>query len=386
MGTLRLAPASVEDYRRLAERRLPRFLFDYIDGGAYDEATLAANPAAFRALALRQRVLRDVSHVDLSTTLLGETWSMPLGLAPIGMAGMMRRRAEAQAARIAGEAGIPFCLSTVGICSIEEVARATPRPFWFQLYVMRDRGVTAELLQRARQAGCRTLVLTVDLAVLGARYRDVRNGLSGGLGPLARLRAGLVSYLAHPAWLGDVAIGGKPHTFGSLAPYVPKATTPSDFKGWVHDQFDASVTWKDVAALRQDWQGRLVIKGVLGVEDTREAFRCGADAVVVSNHGGRQLDGVPPAIAVLPRIREAVGEGPVLLVDGGVRSGLDVVRARARGADGVLIGRPWIYAMAARGAEGLRVLLQTQQDEMRVAMALTGVTRAGEIGPDCLEG
>lgn len=385
MPTLNLAPASCADYRRLAEKRLPRFLFDYLDGGAYQERTLAANVADFEALQLKQRVMRDVSNVTTRTSLLDREWSMPVALAPVGLAGMMARRAEVQAKRAADAAGVPFCLSTVGICSLEEVARASDVPFWFQLYMLKDRGAVSELLQRARDVGVTTLVFTVDLAVVGARYRDVRNGMSGGAGAWGKLRAGLVSYLMHPGWLRDVGIGGKPHVFGNLSAYVPKATTPTDFKQWVDSQFDASATWADIEWLRSVWQGRLVIKGVLSPEDAVEAARAGADAVIVSNHGGRQLDGVSSSIAMLPRVAEALGGQADILVDGGVRSGQDVVKALALGAKAALIGRPWVYAVAAQGEAGLRRLLASMKGEMEVSMALTGVTDVASIGPGVLD-
>jgi len=385
MGTLRLAPASTGDYRRLAERRLPRFLFDYIDGGAYDEVTLASNVRDFRAFELRQRVMRDVSSIDTSVEILGERWSMPLAISPVGLAGMMRRRAEAQAVQVADAVGIPFCLSTVGICSVEEVAAAAARPFWFQLYMMRDRGHVRDLVGRAAAAGCRTLVLTVDLAVVGARYRDVRNGLSGGTTFWSRLRGRWVEIARHPRWLWDVGMRGRPHVFGNLTPYVPEASTPEDFRGWVDSQFDPSVTWADIAWLRSFWDGRIIVKGVLTPEDAISAADAGADAVIVSNHGGRQLDGVPSTIRALPRIVDAVGKRLEVFVDSGVRNGQDVARARALGAKAAMIGRAWIWAMAARGSPGLQALLETFRSELATTMQLTGCTRVEQIGPDVLE-
>ncbi|MEJ2603393.1 MAG: L-lactate dehydrogenase [Gammaproteobacteria bacterium] len=385
MATLRLAPASTADYRYLAEKRLPRFLFDYIDGGAYDEMTMAANVADFQALEVRQRVLRDVSEIDTEIDLLGERWAMPLALAPVGLAGMMARRAEVQAVRAADALGIPYCLSTVGICSVEEVAQVARRPFWFQLYMMRDRGHVKELVQRAGAAGCRTLVFTVDLAVVGARYRDVRNGLSGGTGLWGKLRGKLGEILLHPGWAWDVGVNGKPHLFGNLAEYVPHASTPEDFREWVDSQFDPGVTWKDIEWLRTFWDGRIVIKGVLSPEDAVAAANAGADAVIVSNHGGRQLDGVSSTIRMLPRVVDAAGDKTEILVDGGVRNGQDVLRAVACGAKAALIGRPWIWAVAARGEEGLRALLKTFHAELKVSMALTACTSIDELTPDILE-
>jgi L-lactate dehydrogenase (cytochrome) len=385
MPTLRLAPASTEDYRLLAEKRLPRLLFDYVDGGACQETTLRNNIADFNAMRLQQRVMSDVSKLDTSIELLGETWRMPVALAPVGLAGMMARRAEVLAKKAADAVGIPFCLSTVGICSLEEVAKVSQRPFWFQLYMLRDRGAVQELLQRAKHSGVTTLVFTVDLAVVGSRYRDVRNGMSGGVGLWGRLRSGLLSYLSHPRWLYDVAINGKPHLFGNLAEYVPKATTPADFKEWIDGQIDPSVTWKDIEWLRSLWDGKLVIKGVLGPEDALAARRAGADAVIVSNHGGRQLDSVSSSIAMLPRVVEACGNELDILMDGGVRSGLDVTKAIALGAKATLIGRPWIYALAARGEAGLQSLLHTFKGEMDVSMALTAAPSVADLTPEILD-
>lgn len=384
MPTLDLAPASTADWRLRAERRLPRLLFDYIDGGAYRESTLARNVADFEAIGLKQRVMRDVSAIDTRINLFGREWSMPVALAPIGMAGMMARRAETLGVRAADAAGVPFCLSTVSICSLEETAKAAAQPFWFQLYMMRDRGAVSDLLQRASAAGVRTLVFTVDLAVVGARYRDSRNGMGGGLSALGKLRLAL-DYAAHARWVCDVGLMGKPHTFGNLAAYAPGASTPADFKSWVDSQFDPSVTWKDIEWLRRSWAGDLVIKGVLDADDARAAAAAGADGVIVSNHGGRQLDGATSAIRITPEIAEAVGDRVVVMMDGGVRSGLDVVRALAAGARAVMIGRPWIWAAAAAGRRGVAALLKTFRSEMGVAMALTGAPTVAELTPAILD-
>lgn len=383
MPTLRLVPASPEDYRRLAEKRLPRMLFDYVDGGAYQESTLAENVAAFTRMRLRQRVLRDVSKVDTGASVLGEALSMPLVLAPVGMAGMMARRGEIQAARAAERAGVPFCLSTVSICSVEEVAGATEKSFWFQLYMMKDRDCVADLLKRAAAAGCTTLVFTVDLARLGARYRDVRNGMIGGVTPLGKARLGW-EFVSHLSWVTDVGLNGKPHTFGNLAAYVPGASNVSHFIEWVTKQLDASVTWKDIEWLRGVWKGKLIVKGVLSVEDALSAADAGADAVIVSNHGGRQLDGVAAAVDILPEIVAAAGGRLEILMDGGVRCGQDVVKAVALGARAVLIGRPWVWAVAARGEAGVRAMLKTFRSEMDVTMALTGATSVSDITRDSL--
>ncbi len=370
---LGLAPATAGDYRELARRRLPRFLFDYLDGAANEELTARDNRQAFHRLHLRPRVMRDVSQLNLSTRVLGQDLALPLILAPLGLAGAMARRAEVQAARAAESKGVAFCESTVSICSIEEVRRASGAPFWYQLYVMRDRGYARELLRRAHAAGCPVLVLTVDLAVTGARHRDVRNGLGGAL-PLSGRLAKAWDLLSHPGWLIDVGLRGKPLTFGNLTAAVPGARNPAAFKAWVDSQFDPSVTWRDLAWVRENWQGKILLKGVLDVEDARDAASFGADGLVVSNHGGRQLDSVAAAIDALPRIVDAVGDRLEVLMDGGVRSGLDVVKALALGARACLIGRPWGYAVAARGEAGVTHVLSLLGSEMAIAMALCGIT------------
>lgn len=383
MGTLRLAPATVEDYRRLAESRLPRQLFDYIDGGAVDERTLAANRSDFAKFQLRQRVLRDVSTVDTGTDIAGGRATMPVVLAPVGLAGLMRRRGEVQAARAAEATGVPFCLSTVGLCSLEEVRAATKAPFWFQLYMMRDRGYVSELLQRARSVGVDTLVFTVDLAVVGSRYRDTRNGMGGGLSASARLRSAL-NFAAHPRWLADVALGGRPLVFGNLASYVASAKNVQQFRAWIDSQFDPSVTWKDIEWLRREWPGTLIIKGILEPEDATAAAEAGAQGIVVSNHGGRQLDSAPSTISALPRVVEAVGHRIEVLMDGGVHSGQDVVKALALGAKAAMIGRAWVYALAGRGEAGVRHILAQLQRDIAVTMALTAVTRVQDVNAEIL--
>jgi len=320
-----LVPASVSDYRLLAQRRLPKAFFDYIDGGAYNELTLAANRNDLDALKLHQRVLRGASNIDTSTTVLGQKLAQPVVLGPVGLAGLYARRGEVQAARAAQAAGVPFCLSTVSICSIEEVSAASTAPFWFQLYVIRDRGFGRELLARAQAAGCTTLVFTVDLPVFAARYRDVRNGMTGRPSTVAKL-ARLWEIVRHAGWLLDVPIGGRPLTFGNLAQAVPSARSLEATKDWVDAQFDPGVTWHDLGWLRENWQGNIVIKGVLDVDDARAAADVGASGLIVSNHGGRQLDGVPSSISVLPRIADAVGDRLDILMDGGIRSGQDVAR------------------------------------------------------------
>lgn len=373
--------ASVSDYRALAKARLPHFLFEYLDGGSYDEVTLRRNVEDLQAVALRQRVLRDVSEIDLSTELFGQRWAMPVGLGPVGLSGLYARRGEVQAARAAADAGIPLALSTLSACSINEVAKGSGKPFWFQLYIVKDRGFVSDMIASAREAGCGALLLTVDLAVPGTRYRDYRSGLSGSIrGKASRMR----QVLARPDWAWDVAVHGRPLTLGNLEPLLGAGAALEDLMGWVARNFDAGVTWKDVEWVREQWKGPLIIKGILDPDDAREALASGADGIVVSNHGGRQLDGVSSTARALPNVAHAVEGRMPVLVDGGVRSGLDVVRMMALGADFVLLGRAWAYALAARGQEGVAHVLKLIDAEMRVAMALTGCTKVSELNRDVL--
>jgi L-lactate dehydrogenase (cytochrome) len=369
MTSLRRA-AAIADYRQLAQRRLPKIFFEYIDGGSYDEATLRRNVADMENLALRQRVMRDMSALDTRVETLGQTFSMPIGLAPVGMAGMYGRRGELQAARAAARAGVPFCLSTVGICSVEEVARSGVAP-WFQLYILKDRGYMRELVRRAKAAGSPVLVLTVDLPVPGARYRDVRSGFRGLKGLSALLNQARDG-LTHPRWLWDVWLRGRPHTLGSVAGALTKGQSAADFLTWIADNFDRSITWKDLDWIRADWDGPIVIKGVLDANDARDAVRVGAQAIIVSNHGGRQLDGVRSAISALPLIADAVGGDVELYLDSGIRSGLDVLKALALGARTCFVGRAWAYALGAGGEAAITQMLDTLRAELEVAMILTG--------------
>ena len=372
--------ASVSDYRALAKARLPHFLFEYLDGGSYDEVTLRRNVEDLQSIALKQRVLRDVSSIDVSTELFGKKWSLPVGLGPVGLSGLYARRGEVQAAKAAAAAGVPFTLSTLSACSIDEVATAAP--LWFQLYIVKDRGFVSDMIARAKAAGCGALVLTVDLAVPGTRYRDYRAGLSGSMrGPASRLS----QVLRRPDWAWDVAVRGRPMTMGNLEPLLGSGAALSDLMGWVARNFDASVTWKDVEWVRSQWDGPLVIKGILDPDDAREAVANGADGIVVSNHGGRQLDGALSSARALPPIADAVAGRLAVLVDGGVRSGLDVVRMLALGADFTLMGRGWAYALAARGKGGVAHVLKLIEAEMRVAMALTACTSISEIDEQILE-
>jgi len=380
---LGVAPATALDYRELARRRLPRQIFDYVDGGAYDEATMRANVADLQRVLLRQVVMRDVSVRDPAVTVLGQDLAMPIVLAPVGLGGMCARRAEVQAAQAAETAGVAFTESTVSICSVEEVAKATSRPPWFQLYVMRDRGYAEDLMARAGAVGSPVLVLTVDLAVVGARHRDTRNALEGRAPGWARARRAL-DLLSHPRWIADVAVRGQPLTFGNLENAVPGGRSPAAFRDWVDSQFDPSVTWKDIEWVREHWNGRLVVKGVLDPEDARRAAEVGVDGVVVSNHGGRQLDAVPSTARALPGVVDAVGDEVEVLADGGVRTGLDVMKMVALGARAVLIGRPWAWAVAARGRAGVRHVLAVMKADIDTALGLTGQTSIGDVDRSAL--
>lgn len=375
--------AAVIDYRELARRRLPHFLFEYIDGGSYAEATLARNVADLASVALRQRVLRDVSQLELNTTLFGQSLAMPVMLAPIGLAGLNARRGEVQAARAAAKAGIPFTLSTVSACTIEEVQRGTQQPFWFQLYMIRDRAFMKDLLAKAVAARCSALVFTVDMPVPGTRYRDYRSGLAGAPGARGALRR-FAQACMRPGWAWDVGVRGRPHALGNVAPVLGANTGLEDFFAWMRNNFDPSVTWKDLEWVRSQWNGPLIVKGILDADDARAAAQIGADGIVVSNHGGRQLDGVPSSARALPAIADAVGDQLTVLADGGVRSGLDVVRMLALGARGVMLGRAWAYALSGAGEAGVRHVLELIAAEMRVAMALTGCARVADIDRNAL--
>jgi L-lactate dehydrogenase (cytochrome) len=376
--------ASVSDFRELARRRLPRVLFEYIDGGSYSETTLARNVADLEGIALRQRVMRDMTELDMSVEVLGQTWSMPVGLAPVGMAGMYGRRGEVQAAKAAATTGVPFCLSTVGVCTVEELGRAGAPPPWFQLYMLKDRGYMRELLERAKTAGCPALVFTVDLPTPGARYRDVRSGFSGLSGLPAFLNQARDG-VTHPGWLWDVWLHGRPHTLGTVAGAVQGSQRVTDFLAWMARNFDRSVTWADLDWVRHTWDGPIVVKGVLDVADARDAVRAGAQGLVVSNHGGRQLDGVRSSITALPKIADAVGGDLELFMDGGVRSGLDVLKALALGARACFIGRAWAYALSAGGEAGVVRMLQILRAELEVAMILTGCRSARDASLELLD-
>lgn len=368
------------DYRAAAKAKLPPFLFHYIDGGAYAEHTLKRNTTDLANIALRQRVLRDMSSLSLETELFGEKLAMPVALAPVGLTGMYARRGEVQAAKAAANKGIPFTLSTVSVCPIEEVAPAIDRPMWFQLYVLRDRGFMKNALERAKAAGVKTLVFTVDMPVPGARYRDAHSGMSG---PNAAMRR-IFQAMVHPRWALDVGLLGKPHDLGNISAYRGEPTKLEDYIGWLGANFDPSISWKDLEWIREFWEGPMIIKGILDAEDAKDAVRFGADGIIVSNHGGRQLDGVLSTARALPAIADAVKSDITILSDSGVRNGLDVVRMIALGADSVLLGRAFVYALAAHGQAGVENLLDLIDKEMRVAMTLTGAKTIRDISRDSL--
>ncbi|OCU28181.1 FMN-dependent L-lactate dehydrogenase LldD [Klebsiella quasipneumoniae] len=369
------------DYREAARRRLPRFLFDYIDGGAVAENTMNANAAELASVALRQRVLCGAGEPTLATTILDSPWAMPVALGPVGATGMYARRGEVQAARAASRAGIPYTLSTVSVCSIEEVASHASGALWSQLYVLKDRGYMRNALERAWAAGMKTLVFTVDMPIPGSRYRDNRSGMSG---PHATLRQYLQA-CTHPRWAMNVGLAGRPLSFGNIEAYTGHKMTMDDYMGFISNNFDPSIAWHDLEWIRDSWPGKLIIKGILDAEDARNAVRLGADGIVVSNHGGRQLDGAIPTARALPRVAEAVGDDLTVLADSGVRSGVDVIRLLALGAKGVLLGRAYIYALAAAGEAGVAHLLRLFAEDMKVTMTLTGATSPSAISLDCLD-
>ncbi|MCO8046453.1 FMN-dependent L-lactate dehydrogenase LldD [Acinetobacter bohemicus] len=372
--------SSANDYREAAKRRLPPFLFEYIDGGAYAEYTLKRNVEDLSKIALRQRVLKNMSELSLETQLFGENLALPVALSPVGLTGMYARRGEVQAAVAADKKGIPFTLSTVSVCPIEEVAPAIQRPMWFQLYVLRDRGFMKNALERAKAAGCSTLVFTVDMPVPGARYRDAHSGMSGKNAAMRRYMQSCM----HPHWAWNVGLLGRPHDLGNISKYLGKPTGLEDYIGWLGNNFDPSISWKDLEWIRDYWEGPMVIKGILDPEDAKDAVRFGADGIVVSNHGGRQLDGVLSSVRALPSIASAVKGDIKILADSGIRNGLDVVRMLAMGADICMLGRAFVYALGAAGGAGVSNLLDLIEKEMRVAMTLTGARTIADITSDCL--
>jgi L-lactate dehydrogenase (cytochrome) len=366
---------SIADLRELARRRVPRAFFDYADRGSYAEETLRANREDLLALKLRQRVLVDVSARELGTSILGEPASLPFSLGPIGLCGMQHGDGEILSARAAQAAGIPFTLSTMSICSIEDVAAAVEKPFWFQLYVMRDRGFVRALIERAIAAKCSALVLTIDLQVLGQRHADVKNGMT--VPPEIRIR-NVLDVMTKPAWALSV-LRGKRKNFGNISGHVRGMDSVNSLAGWIAGQFDPALNWKDVEWVRSIWPGKLILKGVLDVEDARLAAKTGATALVVSNHGGRQLDGAPSSISALPKIADAVGSEIEVMFDGGIRSGQDVLRALALGARSCMLGRAYIYGLGAGGEAGVAKAIDIIRQELDVTMALTGTRRVADI-------
>lgn len=368
--------SSATDYRAAAKAKLPPFLFHYIDGGSYSEKTLHNNVADLQDIALKQKVLRNMSELDLSLDLFDEKLSLPIALSPVGLTGMYAKRGEVQAAKAADKQGIPFTMSTVSVCPIEEVTPEINRPMWFQLYVLKDRGFMKNVLERAKAAGVSTLVFTVDMPTPGARYRDMHSGMSGKYAEVRRI----VQAMMHPSWAFSVGLAGKPHDLGNISTYRGVTTKLGDYIGWLGDNFDPSISWKDLEWIRDFWDGPLIIKGILDVEDAKDAVTFGADGIVVSNHGGRQLDGALSSVKALPMIADAVKGDLKVLVDSGIRSGLDVVRMLALGADCTMLGRSYIYALAAQGEAGVANLLDIYEKEMRVAMVLTGAKSLSELG------
>jgi L-lactate dehydrogenase (cytochrome) len=370
------AATCIEDLRATYHRKVPRAFVDYCESGSYTEQTLRANRTDLERIKLRQRILHDVSNRSTATTILGEPAALPLALAPVGLTGMQHGDGEIHACRAAQAAGIPFTLSTMSICSIEDVAGAVDKPFWFQLYVMKDRGYIRALIERASAAKCSALVLTVDLQVIGQRHRDIKNGMS--VPPEIRLK-NVFDIATKPGWAWGV-LNGKRKTFGNIAGHYPGMSNVTVLSKWTAEQFDPTLSWKDVEWIKSLWPGKLILKGILDVEDARIAAKTGAAAIVVSNHGGRQLDGAPSSIAMLPPIAEAVGSDIEVMFDGGIRSGQDIMRAIALGARSCLCGRAYIYGLGAGGQAGVATAIDIMRKELDISMALTGVTSIAGIG------
>jgi L-lactate dehydrogenase (cytochrome) len=370
----------IEDLRQLHKRRVPKAFFEYADRGSYSEDTLRANHADLQEIKFRQRVLVDVSKRDLSTTILGEPAAMPLILAPVGLLGMQHGDGEIHACRAAQAAGIPFTQSTMSICSIEDIAASVDKPFWFQLYVMKDRGFIKSLIERAIAAKCSALVLTVDLQVIGQRYADIKNGMTV---PPEWSLSKLFDFATKPAWVAGV-LRGKRRTFGNLAGHLKISEDITALSTWISSQFDTTLNWKDIDWIRSIWPGKLILKGILDVEDAEIAAKTGAQALVVSNHGGRQLDGAPSSIAMLPEIADAVGSQVEIMFDGGIRSGQDVMRALALGAKSCMIGRAYAYGLGAGGQAGVAMAIDTIAKELITTMGLCGVNTIAEIDEDVL--
>ncbi|ASG68717.1 alpha-hydroxy-acid oxidizing enzyme [Francisella halioticida] len=373
--------SSPSDYREAAKRKLPRFLFDYIDGGANIEQTLQSNVSDLSRIRLRQRILKNIKDLSLKASLFNQELSMPIILAPVALSGMYARRGEVQLARAAKNSGIDLIQSTVSVCSVEEVSSALTEPPWFQLYVLKDRAFMKNMLQRAQRLGVTKLVFTVDMPTPGTRYRDAHSGMSGKFSAQRRILQACMK----PAWALDVGLLGRPHDLGNISKYLGKKINLKDYIGWLAQNFDPSISWNDLEWIREFWKGSLIIKGILDSEDAKSAVKLGADGIVVSNHGGRQLDGVASSVKALPKIADTVGNDLTVLVDSGVRSGLDVVRMLALGAKGVLLGRSATYALATKGQCGVENLLNIYAQEMKVAMTLTGVTNVNQLSKKNLD-
>lgn len=371
---------NIADLRAMARRRVPRAFFEYADRGSYDETTLHENRRAFERLKLRQRVMQDVDNRSLATTILGKPVTMPLAIAPTGLTGLQHGSGEILGARAAAEAGIPFCLSTMSICSIEQVRAACDAPFWFQVYVMRDRGFTRELIRRARAARCSALMLTADLTVQGQRHREIKNGLS--VPPKVTLR-NLLDIASKPSWVWHV-LKAPSRSFGNLEGRIGGADSLTTLAQWIASQFDPTLNWDDLTWIREEWPGKLIIKGILDPEDARLAAQHGVDAIVVSNHGGRQLDGAPATIDVLPAIVDAVQGRTEVLFDSGITSGQDLLKALALGARAGLIGKAFLYGLGANGQQGVTQAIELIRRELSVTMALTGQRDASRISRDVI--
>ena len=368
---------AISDYREMAIKRLPKQLVDFLDGGAFDEITIRKNSEDFQKIQLKRSVLKDVANIDMSTEILGQKFNFPLALGPIGFAGVYAKRGEVQAARAASEAQVPFSLSTVGICSIEEVAQSSTAPFWFQFYMFKDRHYSLDLLRRAQDAHCPVLLLTVDLPVAGARYRYHRTRNSSSF-------ANIFKEMIHLRWWVDVRLRGGPLTVGNLPDKAPSMSDLSTMRKWMGSQISQSLTWKDFEWVRANWNGKILIKGILDPEDARMAQKVGADGIVVSNHGGRHIDGTASTIEVLPKVRDAVVGDLKILIDGGITSGLDIFKALTLGADACMIGKPWVYGLAARGEMGVREILTILQNELKIVMTHFGTSSIREINRDLI--
>ncbi|MFU0503857.1 alpha-hydroxy acid oxidase [Pseudaminobacter sp. NGMCC 1.201702] len=370
----------INDLKELARRRVPKMFFDYADSGSWTESTYRANEEDFRKIKLRQRVLVDMTGRSLESTMIGQKVAMPVALAPTGLTGMQHADGEILAAQAAEQFGVPFTLSTMSICSIEDVAESTTKPFWFQLYVMRDRAFVASLIERAKAANCSALVLTLDLQILGQRHKDIRNGLSA---PPKFTPKHIYQMATRPGWCLGM-MGTKRRAFRNIVGHVKGVADLSSLSAWTAEQFDPKLSWRDVAWIKELWGGKLILKGVLDKEDALMAAEAGADAIIVSNHGGRQLDGAPSSISVLPEIVEAVGDRIEIHLDGGIRSGQDVLKALCLGAKGTYIGRPFLYGLGALGKDGVKLTLDIIARELDITMALCGKRNISELGSDLL--